>query len=131
MTQVENLPTTEQEDDVFKGLPRRILIGPYAFRISIVDEGDPVLDGNDGMSVIGKFRIYLPRTLAFQRCAEVVHHEISHCVNWVYGVGDDSSEEHFVTQNSKGVVETRLRNPRLDNWMNKTLRRMRKESNHA
>lgn len=114
-------------DDIFKGLPRRLQIGAFTFRVVVVDQGDERLAGGDGLSDISKFLIYLHPNLN-QRVLEVTMHEILHCINWVYGVDDDSTEEHTTTQQSKGLTELWLRNPRLFNWKAKTLRRLRQES---
>lgn len=119
-----------QAPDWHLGLPRRIAIGAYTYRIQIVPRDHAKLEAADGISLLNEFRILFAEDIPFQRAAEVVHHEMSHCINWVYGVQDETDEEQFTTQNSKGWTDVRLRNPRLDNWMTKTLRRMRKESNH-
>lgn len=115
-----------EPDDIFKGLPRRIQIGAFTFRVSIVEPDSDKLAGADGMTRFDEFRIYLHPKLD-QRVLEVTLHEILHCINWVYGVDDASSEEHTTTQQSKGLTELWLRNPRLFNWTARTLRRLRKE----
>jgi hypothetical protein len=115
--------------DVFKGLPRRIQIGPNTFRVIVgTPESNPDLEENNGMTYMQKFQIHLLEGMPAQLAAEIVQHEVSHCINNVYGVDDDSSEEHSVTQHSKGLTELWLRNPRLLNWMVKTIRNVRKEA---
>lgn len=120
-------PAPVEPDDLFKGLPRRLQIGAYTFRVSVVDQDHEKLAGNEGMTHFDEFRIYLHPKLG-QRALEVVQHEITHCVNWVYGIDDDSTEETFTTQHSKGLTELWMRNPRLWNWFAKTLRQARKDS---
>jgi hypothetical protein len=115
--------------DVFKGLPRRIHVGPNTFRVVITDaKGNADLEDNYGMTYLEKFQINLHQDMPAQRAAEIVQHEITHCINSVYGVDDDSDEETFTTQHSKGLTELWLRNPRLLNWMVKTVRNARKEA---
>lgn len=115
--------------DHFKGLPKILKVGAYRFRISVVDTDHPKLEDNEGMTVFSEFRIYINKGISFQRLAEVVQHEISHCINWVYGIDDSSTEEQFVGQHSKGVIDLWINNPRYMTWVNKLIRRMRKEAN--
>lgn len=115
--------------DVFKGLPRRVQVGPRTFRVVLTNaDKTPDLDGNWGLTDDEQFRIYLHEDMPAHMAAEIVQHEVSHCVNAVYGVDDDSTEEQFVTQHSRGLTEVWLRNPRLHNWIIKTIRRARKEA---
>lgn len=115
--------------DVFKGLPRRIHVGPHTYRVVVSTElEDKDLVDCNGMSYHEDFKILLNENMSSQLAAEIVQHEVSHCVNMVYGVEDGATEEFMVTQHSKGITEVWLRNPRLHNWMVKTIRLIRKES---
>lgn len=123
------MTTEAKSPDVFNGLPRRIQIGPNTFRVQITNETEtPDLEGSHGLSDLDKFRIYLSEGMEAQLALEVVQHEVSHCINSVYGITDDSDEETFTTQNSKGLADLQLRNPRYVNWLVKTIRRARKEA---
>lgn len=115
--------------DVFKGLPRRVQIGPNTYRIKLSNPTEtPDLVENFGMTYGEEFRIVLHEDMPAHQAAEITQHELSHCINEVYGVDDESTEEHTVTQHSKGLTELWLRNPRLHNWFVKTIRRARKEA---
>lgn len=115
--------------DVFKGLPRRIHVGAHTFRVIVTDvAGCPELETSYGLTDLEKFRIHLHQDMPAHQALVIVQHEVTHCINDIFGVTDDSDEEHFTTQHSKGLVEVQLRNPRYVNWMNKTLRRMRQEA---
>jgi predicted mannosyl-3-phosphoglycerate phosphatase (HAD superfamily) len=117
------------EPDVFKGLPRRIHVGGHTYRVLIQSvEENAELENAFGLTDLEKFRIHLFVGMPASQALEVVQHEVSHVINDVFGVTDDSSEEQFTTQHSKGLIEIQLRNPRYVNWINKTLRRVRKEA---
>ncbi|MBT2321271.1 hypothetical protein J7E62_02720 [Variovorax paradoxus] len=115
--------------DHYKGLPRRIHVGPTTFRVVVgTAELHPCLTDCCGITVFEEYRIYLHDGMLLQAAVNTVIHEVSHAINWVYGVTDDSTEEQFVTQNSNGLVEVWMRNPRLLNWIVKQLRAMKKEA---
>lgn len=115
--------------ETYKGLPRRIHVGPTTFRVVICRADDSAyLEDADGCCVFDEFRIYLRDTLPLQRAVNTVIHEVTHAINWVYGVTDDSTEEQFTTQHTNGLLEVWIRNPRLLNWKVKQLRRMKKEA---
>jgi hypothetical protein len=113
--------------DIYKGLPRRIVIGQWTFRIGIVPDDDPRLDGADGITLTGERQVYLAASLSRQTALNTVIHELKHCVNWARDITDDSTEEEFVTQNTYGEVEIWLRHPQVLTWINKQLRELRKE----
>lgn len=116
--------------DVFKGLPRRVHVGHATFRIVVCAPADSVhlADENDGCTVLQEYKIFLNNEMHLQAAVEVVQHEVTHAINWVYGVDDDSTEEQFTTQHSKGQLEVWMRNPRLLNWIVKQLRLMKKQA---
>lgn len=116
-------------NDVYKGLPRRVHVGGYTFRVAIStsDACEHLVDA-DGMCVFSELRIYLRADLDLQLAVNTVQHEVTHAINFVYGVTDDSTEEQFTTQHANGQTEVWLRNPRLMNWQVKQIRRLKKES---
>lgn len=115
--------------DVFNGLPRRIKVGQYTFRMVVSNsDASPDLDGCDGITDFEKFRIYLDETLHRQRAINVVQHELIHAINWVYGVADGAEEEHITTQVTNGLVELWVSNPKVVNWIVKNLRAMKREN---
>lgn len=115
--------------DVYQGLPRRIKIGQYTFRIVITTpEAAPDLEGCDGITDFEKFRIYLDESLHRQRAINVVQHELTHAINWVYGVSDGAEEEHITTQHTNGLIELWVSNPKVFGWFAKSLRTMKREN---
>lgn len=115
--------------DVYHGLPRRIKVGAYTFRVLIgTPETYSDLEGCDGITDFEKFRIYLHENIARQRALNVVQHELTHAINWVYGIDDGAQEEHITTQHTNGLVELQMSNPKVINWIVKTLRLVKKEN---
>lgn len=115
--------------DPYHGLPRRVKIGQYTFRVIVSNAQDsPDLEGCDGITDFEKFRIYLDETLPFQRAVNVVQHELTHAINWVYGINDGADEEHITTQHTNGLVAMWVSNPKVVNWFVKTLRLMKRAS---
>jgi hypothetical protein len=113
-------------NDVYTGLPRKIAIGQYVFRIHVVPGDHPKLEGNDGMTYTGENNVYLSLANDTHLALITVVHELTHCVNWARDVEDGADEEHFTTQHTNGVVEMWLRNPKAFSWVNKQLRAVRK-----
>lgn len=115
--------------EVYNGLPRRIKIGQYTFRIVISNkEASPDLEGCDGITDFEKFRIYLDESLHRQRAINVVQHELTHAINWVYGVNDGAEEEQITTQHTNGLIELWVSNPKVFGWFAKSLRAMKREN---
>jgi hypothetical protein len=120
--EIQNAP------DFYKGLPRRVQIGQYTFRIFVVAPDHEKLGGCDGMTYTGENKVFLSSGLDLQTALNTAVHELTHCINWARDVTDDSDEETFTTQHTYGQVEMWMRNPRVLNWINKTLRRVKKEA---
>jgi hypothetical protein len=115
--------------DVYNGLPRRVKIGQYTFRVLISKHSEsPDLEHCDGLTDFEKFRIYLDESLPRQRAINVVQHEFTHAINWVYGVDDGAEEEHITTQHTNGLIEMWVSNPKVMNWFVKNLRAMKSEN---
>jgi hypothetical protein len=115
--------------DVFHGLPRRIKVGQYTFRVLIgTPEVYADLDGCDGITDFEKFRITLHEGVALQRAINVVQHELTHAINWVYGIDDGAQEEHITTQHTNGLIELWMSNPKVVNWFVKNLRAVKRQN---
>lgn len=115
--------------DAFVGLPRRIKVGQYTFRLMVTNPTEqPDLENCDGLTDFNKFHIYLDETMRRQRAINVVQHELIHAINWVYGVNDGAEEEHITTQVTNGLVEMWMSNPKVVNWFVKNLRVMKREN---
>lgn len=120
--------------DWAKTLPRRIGIGAYTFRVQIVPADHPKLcqTGNgerdcDGFTDTEEMRIYLWDGMSVSRVLNVMQHEVSHAINWVNNVFDGSEEETFVENNTNGLVEVQVRNPRYLTWVVRMVRLFKKE----
>jgi hypothetical protein len=116
-------------NDVYNGLPRRIKIGQYTFRLLVSNPVESsILTDCDGITDFETFRIYLDEKLHRQRAINVVQHELTHAINWVYGIDDGAAEEHITTQHTNGLIELWVSNPKILSWFNKNLRAMKREN---
>lgn len=79
------------------------------------------LTGEDGSE------IYLNNLLDTSRTLEVVLHEITHAINWVYDVDDGTEEENIAEKHGLGWSQFWLANPRFEAWLVHTLKSIRKE----
>lgn len=115
--------------DVYLGLPRKAKIGQYTFRITLTTaEKNSILVDCDEMTDFVAFRIYIDENLHRQRAINVVQHELTHAINWVYGVDDGAEEETITTQHTNGLIELWVNNPKIFNWFVKSLRTMKREN---
>jgi hypothetical protein len=115
--------------DVFKGLPRRLHIGAHTYRVVLSSPAKcEDLVENHGVTDFENFKIYLDETMPAHLAATIVQHEVTHCINLLFGIDDDSTEETFTTQHSRGQIDFWIRNPRAFTWMAKSLRRIRQEA---
>jgi hypothetical protein len=127
-----SMTTTRPEyaADIFKGLPRRMQVGAFVFRVLLESSEHELLAEAFGRCDTDNRRIYVRQDMDAELALNTVVHELSHAVNWVYGVNDDSTEEQFTGQHTNGLIDLWMRNPRLVLWITKTLRRAKKEA-HA
>jgi hypothetical protein len=116
--------------DSYKGLPRRITVGAFTFRVHIEPETHPELVDAFGCCNTNKQLIYLREGQDAALALNTVVHELSHAVNWVYGVEDDSTEEQFTGSHTNGMIDMWMRNPRLFLWIAKLLRQAKKDASH-
>lgn len=119
---------TERTDDPFKGLPRRIHVGQFLFRIQIESEEHEELIEAFGRCDFTARRIYLRSGMDAELSLNTALHELTHAVNWVYDLDDESTEEQFTSRHTNGMVDMWMRNPRLYLWITKTLRRAKREA---
>jgi hypothetical protein len=111
--------------DVFHGLPRRLKIGHYTFRVKIQEAVATEDTECWGLADMQSQTISLVQGMGIERALNTVQHEITHCINNVYGVVDESDEETFTTQQTNGQIAFWLDNPKAFTWLAKTLRAVR------
>lgn len=115
--------------DVYVGLPRKAKIGQYTFKIVLTtEEKNAELIDCDGLCDFEVFKIYLDENLPRQRAINVVHHELTHAINWVYGIDDGALEEAITTQVTNGLCALWINNPKTFDWFVKSVKKVIKES---
>lgn len=112
---------------LLKGMPRTLTIAGNGFTVSVVEptEENGML-GLEGLTIPDEGKIQISaehlRTSPPVRVLTTVIHEVSHAINCLFGVEDESTEEQFVTQHSVGLVAFLLQNPRFEAWRRRLLR---------
>lgn len=109
------------------GLPSAVKVGGHTIRFSLVDpQRKPFMRGLNGLLDFDAGRIYLSKEFFAQkpaktRVAELVQHEVTHAINFVFGIDDDSTEEKFTTQHTTGLVAVLRDNPAYREWLFNTI----------
>jgi hypothetical protein len=111
--------------DVFHGLPRRLKIGQFTFRVKVLEKVQVEEDQCFGSADLENQVISLVSKLRLEQAVNTVQHEITHCINYVYGVDDDSTEEQVTTQHTNGQIAFWLDNPKAFAWLARSLRAIR------
>ena len=118
--------------DCFVTLPRKIKVGSFTYRILLVHPDDPRLkvEGNPSYAVTDTvaLRIYVDEGMERENALSVMIHELQHCVNNVFGIGDSSDEEAVATQSGMGWFNIWMENPKLLTWVGRMTREIRRES---
>ncbi len=116
--------------ELLKGLPRKVRIGQFTlrFKVATTDERPELVNCN-GLTLFEESLILLEakhvETASAEQLLNTVQHEISHTINIVYGVDDESTEETFVAQHTNGLVAFWIDNPRFETWRRKMLREIK------
>lgn len=121
-------------------LPRKSWIGSYEFEMKIVPADDPVLEGQNGMTVAEdkKKGVYFSDSLGALHLLEIVIHELTHAIVWVHDLtaeNDDEEAEDMVTIPEETLATKfglawsafLVDNPRFQRWLTYILNRIRKE----
>lgn len=113
--------------DLRATLPKKIKVGSFTFRLELVPTGSPDLgENNYGMTIFDGCRIVIDDSLALDRLVNTVIHEVNHAVNHSYGVTDGAEEETIATQTANGWMQVMLDNPKLELWLHRAWRELRK-----
>lgn len=119
-------------------LPRKLWIGTYEFPLHLVSPDDQHLglgktdpaDEREGMTLtgeaVGGFGIWIANNIAMRKQLEIMLHEVTHAINWVYDIDDGSDEESIATAHGTAWSQFWLDNPRFERWLVYTLARIRR-----
>jgi hypothetical protein len=95
--------------------PRRIVIGPYEYRVVV--DADRIPADLYGLCDKGKHVISLHPEQSPTRLRSTLVHELLHALCDLTGVDDDKAEERIVTVLAPAVLALLQDNPRLVNWL--------------
>jgi hypothetical protein len=113
-------------NDLAEKLPKKVKVGAYTYALQRVPNDNTELEGNYGMTLLEAGRVLFAADIPFERLVNTVLHEIGHCINHNYGVEDRAKEEQIATQSANGWQQVYLDNPKLEMWLHKSYRELRK-----
>lgn len=107
---------------VLDGLPPVVKVGSVRLRFIVTSpKRRRELFGNNGLCLFDEGQILLDREFFVKaspaQAANVVQHEVSHAINYVFGVTDDCTEEQFVERHTNGLMAVYHDNPDFAAWV--------------
>lgn len=120
-------------------LPGKLWIGTFEVPLRVVPPSHDALTDDDdgtqsnGMSVTDEdtIGIWIASNLPTRKRLEIVLHEITHLIDWAYGIDDDDgktvTEEQVAEQHGKAWTQLYLDNPRFLKWLVFTVDKIRKD----
>lgn len=108
-------------------MPKRIKVGSFTYRLHLVPTGDDGLGGeNYGMTDLENSQIFFDDSISLERLANTMLHELQHAINNSYGINNGAKEEAIATQTANGWMQVNLDNPKLELWLHRLWRELRK-----
>lgn len=102
--------------DVYEGMPKKLKIGCFQFRIEVTDAEDSESDGEFGhMNPINQ-KIRLRPGMTAQNLADTFIHEVLHAIHWHASLHDGSIEEEFTLLSAHGLCSLWQDNPKQMAW---------------
>lgn len=107
---------------VLAGLPPAVKVGSVRLRFRVTSpRARPELVGNNGLCLFDERLILLDRAFfeaaSPPQAANVVQHEVSHAICFVFGVNDGCEEEQFVERHTNGLIAVYHDNPKFAAWV--------------
>lgn len=107
-------------------LPKRLKVGGYRFKLEFVEADHNDVVDSYGATFFQTGRIVISEGLSLQNLVNTLLHEVQHCINNSYGVDDGADEEHSTTQSANGWQQVYVDNPKLELWLHRAYRELRK-----
>jgi hypothetical protein len=122
-------------------LPRKIWIGTYEVSVQSVPPNSPKLDPiepGEETRLRGMFdpdveppEIFVDQTLGGIQLLEIINHEITHAINYVYDIQDGAQEEDVAETHGRAWSMFYVANPRYQRWLVSLCNAIRKEQKDA
>jgi hypothetical protein len=116
--------------DLLDTLPKRIKVGSFTFAVERVASSHPDLQQDLGacwgLTQFQRPRILLDDSMPLDRLVNTVWHEVNHAINHSYGIQDGCDEESIACQSANGWMQVNLDNPKLEQWLHRAWRELRK-----
>jgi hypothetical protein len=119
-------PVKARTPAIQQGLPRTVKVGAHLLRFAFASERrNRHLVGLNGLCDFDAGTIYINRDHAQQhspdRVLATILHELTHAINHVYGVRDESDEEGFASGFSLGFTTFLVDNPAFLLWLSRVV----------
>lgn len=106
--------------DPYIGIPKRVRIGCYWFRIEVEDIGDSEVDSTFGHINLISQKIRVRPGMTAQNLANTFIHEVLHGIHWFYCAGFDAQpqdmEEDYTLKGANGLCAFWQDNPGAVKW---------------
>ena len=121
--------------------PLKVYVETFEFPLYFVLPDDEALLGNEGITgLLEEERgIWISEALEDRKLLEIIHHEVTHAINWVYDVDSALSskwppgrkEEAVAAIHGRAWSQFWLDNPKYVRWYTHVVNRIRKERHAA
>src|SRR4051812_48409118 len=113
-------------------VPRRIWLRNQPIKIDVVAPDHPVLAecdarGHTLFDNSGGTTILISNALGISAFLEVVIHEITHVINFLWDIDDGAEEEAMATAHGEAWAMLLVANPAYQRWLTRTVNMLRKE----
>lgn len=102
-------------------LPRTLRIAGNVFKVKIVGPRRKEIANNNGVCLVDSREILLHATMVksgeLSLIVNTVVHEITHGINCLFGISDNSTEENFTEYHTNGIIAFYVENPGYVAWM--------------
>jgi len=102
--------------ELYKGIPKKLKIGCYQFRIEVTEAEDSEAEGQFGHMNPVNQKIRLRPGMTAQNLSDTFIHEVIHAIHWVAALHDGSTEEEFTLLGAHGLCSLWQDNPQAMAW---------------
>lgn len=102
--------------DVYEGIPKKLKIGCYSFRVEVLEADDAEADAQFGHMNSVNQKIRVRPGMTAQNLADTFIHEVIHAIHWHANLYNDNTEEEFTLLTAHGLCSLWQDNPKAMKW---------------
>lgn len=103
-------------DSCYAGIPKKLKIGCYSFRVEVLEADDAEADGQFGHMNPVNQKIRVRPGMTAQNLSDTFIHEVMHAIHWLADLHDGSNEEAFTLLSAHGLCSLWQDNPKAMKW---------------